>query len=189
MRIKNTDKKTLLIDTAYQLFEEHGFHATGVDTVVKHAGTTKRTLYRLFGSKENLALEVVRRHDENFRRDLHQKIELPNTDAKQRLLALFDYYGNWFASEDFHGCLFIKTLVEFETSSPILRNAARESKELLRSFIEKLCNKAGAKDPSHLSEQIQILLEGSIITAQSKRNAKSAKIAREMAHLLIEQST
>jgi len=188
MKSKSDAKRSDLISVAYRLFEEHGFHATGVDMIVREAKTTKRTLYRIFGSKENLALEVLRRHDEDFRREIHQRIELPSSAAKERLLSLFDYYGAWFASENFRGCIFIKTMVEFETSSRILRNAARESKELLRGYIEKLCRAAEASDPGLLANQLQILLEGSIIVAQAKANAQVANTAKRIASDLIDEA-
>lgn len=185
MKGQSIKKRNDLVNAAYALFQEHGFHATGVDAIATEARTTKRTLYRIFGSKENLALEVLRRHDEGFRRDMHQRIEAAASDPVARLLGLFDYYGAWFDSEDFRGCIFIKTMIEFAASSPSLSNAAKESKELVRSYIEKLCKGAGASNPGQLSAQLQILLEGSIIVAQANPESAPATKARAIAEHLV----
>lgn len=183
----NTKKEDILA-AAYALFEEDGFHATGVDSIARRSGVTKRTLYRLFGSKENLALEVIRRHDESFRCELRQRLDVGSRAASERLLSLFDYYGSWFASADFRGCLFIRAMVEFQVSSRVLRNAARDSKELLRHYIERLCGELGARDPVLLSCQLQILLEGSIIAAQAKPEGDSAAVAKGIATALLEDA-
>lgn len=179
-------KKENILAAAYALFEEEGFHATGVDAIAGRSGVTKRTLYRLFGSKENLALEVIRRHDESFRCDLRQRLDLGSRSARDRLLGLFDYYGSWFASKDFRGCLFIRAMVEFQASSLVLRNAARDSKELLRLYVERLCGEMGVRDAAQLSSQLQILLEGSIIAAQAKPGSDSATVAKGIAQSLID---
>lgn len=188
MENKTPQKKDAILDAAYSLFEEKGFHATGVDAIAERSKTTKRTLYRIFGSKENLALEVIRTHDQQFRRHICSEIEGQSKDPRERLIALFDYYGKWFVSEKFRGCLFIKAIVEFQVSSPKLRDAARESKEQLRSYIEGLCVSLGAKKPVQLSARIQILLEGSIVAAQARPGCDSAGIAREIATTLIDES-
>ena len=189
MKAAKTDKRESIIAAAYALFEEHGFHATGVDSIAAAAQTTKRTLYRLFGSKENLALEVIRRHDTDFRAKLRQTLQATATEAHERILAIFDEYGTWFESASFRGCFFIKAIIEFQTSSPSLRKAAGESKELLRLYVERLCRDLGAKNPELLSYQLQILLEGSIIAAQANQSRQPAATAREMARSLLAQAT
>lgn len=38
------DIRQHIIETAYQCFYQQGFHASGVETLARQAGTTKRTL-------------------------------------------------------------------------------------------------------------------------------------------------
>lgn len=182
-----TERKTDdILAAAYSLFEEHGFHATGVDAIANEARTTKRTLYRIFGSKENLALRVIQIHDQNFREHLQRSIDAATGTPRQKILAVFDYYQGWFDSDGFRGCIFIKAMIEFQTSFPRLRNAAQGSKEQLRSYLEKLCSHLNIEDPRALSSEIQILLEGSIITAQASPGCESASNAKRVAASLID---
>jgi AcrR family transcriptional regulator len=56
-----------LVETALELFDRHGFHATGIDRILADAGVAKVTLYKHFSSKDDLILAVLRLRDERFR--------------------------------------------------------------------------------------------------------------------------
>ena len=55
-----------LVETALALFMRDGFHATGIDRILSHAGVAKMTLYNHFKSKEELILAALRLRDERF---------------------------------------------------------------------------------------------------------------------------
>ncbi|EEY38314.1 TetR/AcrR family transcriptional regulator [Vibrio mimicus] len=64
-------KRLALIDAAIEEFTQFGFHAANMDRVCERAGTSKRTLYRHFVSKERLFVEVIdalvaQPHDSGF---------------------------------------------------------------------------------------------------------------------------
>jgi AcrR family transcriptional regulator len=50
-----------ILDVAEKLFLGHGFGATSIEAVAKHAGISKRTFYHRFPGKERLFEAVVRR--------------------------------------------------------------------------------------------------------------------------------
>jgi TetR/AcrR family transcriptional regulator, mexJK operon transcriptional repressor len=50
-----------ILDVAERLFLGHGFGATSIEAVAKHAGISKRTFYHRFSGKERLFEAVVRR--------------------------------------------------------------------------------------------------------------------------------
>src|SRR3954466_5038368 len=49
-----------IINTARDLFRKHGIRGIGVDAIAEAAGTNKMTLYRHFGSKDELVAECLR---------------------------------------------------------------------------------------------------------------------------------
>ena len=51
-----------LLDVAEDLFYRYGIHVTGVDTIADRAGVAPTTLYRLFGSKDELVAAYVERY-------------------------------------------------------------------------------------------------------------------------------
>ena len=56
-----------ILTTARDLFRRHGIRGIGVDTIAEAAGTNKMTLYRHFGSKDDLicaCLQTVARESE-----------------------------------------------------------------------------------------------------------------------------
>ena len=102
-----------ILETAYELFWRHGFHAVGVDRICAEAGVGKRTLYRHFHSKAELVVAVLALHQQLWTVDwLQREVELRGSTPEARLLAVFDVFGEWFGRSDFASCLFINSLLE-----------------------------------------------------------------------------
>ena len=49
-----------IINTARDLFRKHGIRGIGVDAIAEAADTNKMTLYRHFGSKDDLVVACLR---------------------------------------------------------------------------------------------------------------------------------
>jgi len=56
IRIK---KRKLILDTALELFAEHGFHATSMSQIASKAGISKGLAYNYFESKKELLNEII----------------------------------------------------------------------------------------------------------------------------------
>jgi len=55
VREKNrSERRGALVTAAYELFRERGFGGTTMDDVADHAGVSRRTAFRYFGSKDDL---------------------------------------------------------------------------------------------------------------------------------------
>ena len=55
------ERREEILAAALEEFGEHGLHGTSTDAVARKAGVTQPYLFRLFGTKKELYLEVVRR--------------------------------------------------------------------------------------------------------------------------------
>lgn len=53
------------------MFETYGLKSIRMDDIAKHLGVSKRTIYKIFGDKENLILECMRYHS---REHVHKKL-------------------------------------------------------------------------------------------------------------------
>ena len=53
-------KRNAVLQTAAQLFNERGFHATSLDDIAERLNVTKPTLYYYVESKDQILLECVR---------------------------------------------------------------------------------------------------------------------------------
>jgi TetR/AcrR family transcriptional regulator of autoinduction and epiphytic fitness len=53
--------RALILDAAYQAFRELGFSETSMEEIATRAGLTRKTVYNLFDSKEEIALKLIAR--------------------------------------------------------------------------------------------------------------------------------
>jgi AcrR family transcriptional regulator len=184
-----SSKREHLIETALELFSEHGFHAVGIDRILKESGVAKRTLYNHFKSKDELILAVLRHYDGRFRNFFMQSVERKADEPKSRLLAVFDVAEEWFNQKNFYGCLFVGATSEYPENGTAIRHVCKEFKRLMLGYIEELAIEAEVKQPGELAEQLLLLLEGAITLAQINSASLSAKQAKNAANVLIENAT
>ena len=182
------DKRQELIETAIQLFAEHGFHATGIDRIAEVAQISKKTMYNYFRSKEELIVAALRHHDGMFRNYFMKAVKKAAVPPKDRLLAIFDVAQAWFSQHDFYGCLFINAIGEYSDRNAAIQSACAEYKRMMRLFIQELAEDANIKDPEKLASSLAILLEGSIVTAQVSGLPDTAETAKQAAKTLIDAS-
>jgi AcrR family transcriptional regulator len=174
-----------ILDTAYELFSNHGVRATGVDAIVEASGVAKMTLYRHFPSKDDLVVSFLERREERWTREwLQAEVERRAETPSDRLLAVFDVFDKWFRTKDFEGCSFINVLLEIEDVTSPVHAAAVEHLATIRAFLRRLSQEAGLRDPDGFARQWHILMKGSIVAA-SEGDARAARRAKEVAALLL----
>ena len=176
-----------ILEAAYPLFSRSGIRAVGVDTIVEAAGVAKMTLYRNFPSKDDLALAFLDLREERWTRawlwnEVSQRADAP----AERLLAIFDVFGEWFARDDFEGCSFISVLLEQDALDDPVREASVKHLANIRELIQELATQAGIKDPDAFSRQWHILMKGSIVAA-GEGDRDAARRAHELGMLLLQQ--
>lgn len=176
-----------ILDAAYGLFSRAGVRAIGVDTITAEADVAKMTLYRNFASKNDLALAFLALREERWTRGWVQAEVKHRADTPAgRLLAIFEIFSEWFAREDFEGCAFITSLLEFDDRADPVRGACVQHLANIRAFICELATDAGVADPERFAAQWHILMKGSIVAAH-EGDADAARKAREMGALLLER--
>jgi len=176
-----------IVDTAYDLFSRHGIRAVGVDRIVAESGVAKMSLYRHFGSKDDLVLTFLQERERRWTNEwLRAEVERRGATPAQRMLAIFDVFGEWFLIEDFEGCSFINVLLEFDDRANRVRQASVEHLGNIRSYLQKLATEAGAVDPAALAHQWHILMKGSIVAA-GEGDQVAARRAQEIGQLLLER--
>jgi AcrR family transcriptional regulator len=176
-----------IVDTAYDLFSRHGIRAVGVDRIVAESGVAKMSLYRHFRSKDDLVLTFLQERERRWTNEwLRAEVERRGATAAQRMLAIFDVFGEWFRIEDFEGCSFINVLLEFDDRGNRVRQASVEHLGNIRAFLRELAAEAGAVDPAALAHQWHILMKGSIVAA-GEGDRVAARRAQEIGQLLLER--
>jgi len=171
---------------AYELFSRHGVRDVGVDAVIDRAGTAKMTLYRNFPSKDELILDFLRRREELWAVGwLQHEADRRGRRPQDRLLAIFDLFGEWFARPDFEGCPFLTTMMELIGTDHPVRRASVEHLARCRGYLRALAEEAGVADAQRFARQWHILMKGSI-TAAHEGDRDAAAAARELGVLLLQ---
>jgi anti-anti-sigma factor len=158
-----------------------------VDTITTAADVAKMTLYRNFHGKNDLALAFLDLHEERWLTGwLQVEAQARATSPAAQMLAIFDIFGDWFADDDFMGCPFVTSLLEFEDRDDPVRRACVEHLASVRAYLCELATAAGAAEPERFSAQWHILLKGAIVAAH-EGDPDAAMKARELGTLLLER--
>lgn len=181
---RSSAAKERIIDAAYALFSRHGTRPVGIDAIIERSGVAKMTLYRHYRSKQDLVLAFLQRREQLWLNGwLAKETRKRGEDPKARLLAVFDIFHEWFATEEFEGCSFIVVLMEYDHDSTIHR-AASGHLARVRAFLKDLATEAGIADPGGFAGVWQMLMNGSVVACCAGDRAAAAE-ARRGAELLL----
>lgn len=174
-----------ILSTAYRLFAHRGIRDVGVDELVAASGVANATFYRHFHSKNDLAMAFLERREQVWTLGLiESEARRRGATPRERLLAIFDVFDEWFHRDDFEACTFINVLLEMGAAHPLGR-ASIDYLANIRQIVQKLAEEAGLRDPEEFSYSWHILMKGSIISAAEGQRASAAR-ARHMAERLID---
>ncbi|MYW20925.1 TetR family transcriptional regulator [Streptomyces sp. SID2955] len=169
-----------LLDAAEALFYAHGVQAVGMDRIREESGLPLKRIYRLFATKEDLVVAVLRRRDRRWRASLAAHVaDVP--DPRGRVLAVFDWLAAWFAEPGFRGCAWINVHGELGTSSAPVLAEVRAHK---RAFHDQLAAWVRATGVP-VAEGVCLLAEGAIVTAGVSGDPAAAARARAAAAVLL----
>jgi AcrR family transcriptional regulator len=176
-----------ILDTAYELFSHRGIHDVGVDELVERAGVAKATLYKHFPSKDELVLAFLKQREQIWTYGwVESEAQRRGATPEEQLLAIFDLFDEWFRCDDFEGCSFVNTLLEFGGLDHPVGRASAEYLENIRSVVRSLALQAGLRDPDAFALSWHILMKGSIVQA-AEGDRDAAKRAQVLGSLLIER--
>lgn len=178
-------KREVVIDTAIVLFKKYGINSTGVESIIKEANVSKKTLYNHFKTKDDLILASLRKDDEIGRNSLMRYAEQASDDPKFQILAIFDFYNLWFNSVNFNGCLFTNSAGEIAEENAAGKRICAEHKRLIQQYIENLAIEASIDNPKDIALKLNLLLEGSIVYAYVMENKSAALEAKKIAALIL----
>ena len=177
-----------LISAAYELFSHHGVRAVGVNAIIERSGVARQTMYRHFGSKQDLVIAFLERREQLWTRDwLEAEVQRRATTPDARLLAIFDVLDGWFRGADFEGCSFINVMLEHPDRSDPVHRAATAYLARIQQLVEDLARRAGIADAEGFAREWQILLLGSSVAARAG-DRDAALRAKKIAIGLLEQA-
>jgi AcrR family transcriptional regulator len=156
-----------LLAVAADLFYRHGIRAVGVDAIAEAAGTNKMTLYRHFASKDELVAEYLRQSAKGADACWDKFDQAHPGDPLAQLRAWLKEMAAHVANVDERGCPLANAAIELPEKGHPARRVIEEAKAAQRSRLVRLCGAAGLSEPGMLADELNLLLEGARVTAQS----------------------
>ncbi|HWX87674.1 MAG TPA: helix-turn-helix domain-containing protein, partial [Solirubrobacteraceae bacterium] len=126
-----------ILNAAYELFSQRGIRGVGINEVIERADVATATLYRHFGSKDELVLAFLELREQRWTKDFVEAGAIERgADAEERLLGIFEVFDEWFHREDFEACSFINVLLEMRPDHPA-GSASVEYLDHIRSIVRR----------------------------------------------------
>ncbi|MGM0931185.1 MAG: TetR/AcrR family transcriptional regulator [Actinomycetota bacterium] len=153
-----------ILNSAEELFFQQGIAVTGVDRVAATAGVAIVTLYKHFGSKDNLLREVLARRLETWTKHWDEAIARAAT-AEDRLLAVFDAIETFRASANqTQWCSFLATASERpaptgDQDDPVFE-LIRQDTQMITERLTRLAKEASCPEPATVSAVLLLLYNG-----------------------------
>ncbi|MCW8038840.1 MULTISPECIES: TetR family transcriptional regulator [Acinetobacter] len=152
---KSADK---ILKTAEQLFNQQSFSGVGVDLIRDESGCSKTTLYTYYSNKHQLVQSVLQARDQRFRESLQAAVDgLQGVDALKKI---YDWHIEWFQSDHFKGCLFVRAVGESSPNDHSIIAIAQQHKQWVRSLIQTQTLKL--KRGQDITQLMYLQLEGLI---------------------------
>ncbi len=184
---ENTTREKI-IQTASDLIENQGYHATGVNEIVRESGAPKGSIYYHFpDGKDGITAEAVRFAGENVADRIRANLaEKP--DPAQAIQAFLETIAHYVEVSGFHsgGPLTI-VASETATTNEKLNQTCREAYDLMRAaFAEIFLTNGFSKERTEsLVWMITSATEGAIILSRTYHTGDPLRqVAKELAALI-----
>lgn len=189
------ETKERILRTAFQLFHEQGFHATGIATIVREADINPGSLYHFFESKDRLLLEVLEFAIGYLGPAVMQPVESQTPDPIARIFALLNQYRDRMERHGCRmGCPIGNLALEVSDGNPEARRLIHQNFENWASRVEGWLNEAGGRLPpetnrAQLARFILTVMEGGLMQARAANDLRpfdeSVAVLRDHLNLLL----
>lgn len=165
-----------ILRTAFQLFHEQGYHATGIATILRESGLNPGSMYHAFESKAALLAAVLEYALRLLRPAVIEPVEAATADPLARVFALLDQYRAGMVQMGCRmGCPIGNLALEVSDDHPEARrlidlnfqNWTREVQAWLDAARDRLPSSA---DTGKLARFILTVMEGGLMQARAAGN-------------------
>ncbi|WP_310910574.1 TetR/AcrR family transcriptional regulator [Lipingzhangella rawalii] len=155
----------------------------GVAAIAAAAGVTKKTLYDCFGSKDELVVAYLRDRHTTWWQHMKQQLA---TAPPPRTLALFEAYVDHPALDLSRGCGFPNGDAELPADHPAPAVIQYHKSEVLHRITELVAaDRPELADPAPVTEQLFLLLEGTVALRNIDGDPRRLHTARSTAQTLL----
>jgi TetR/AcrR family transcriptional repressor of nem operon len=172
-RQDSPDTRERILRTAFQLFHEQGYHATGVATIAREAGVNPGSLYHFFESKDALLLAVLDFALGYLGPAVMDPVESVTNDPVERVFVLLRHYRERMHQESCRlGCPIGNLALEVSDGHPEARDLLHRNFENWASRVERWLEAAGSRVPAgvdrrQLARFVLTVMEGGLMQSRA----------------------
>lgn len=171
-----------LLDAAATLTYREGV-GIGVEALCKAAGVSKRSMYQLFESKDDLLAASLEQRTSAYVAAL-----LPAPDdgrtPRERILDVFEQVERQAGEPDFRGCPYLAVQIELKDRRHPASRVAHQVKANLTGFFRREAEQGGASDPELLARQLSLVFDGASARAGIGADTLTGLVAPTVTTLL-----
>jgi AcrR family transcriptional regulator len=99
------DPRERIMEAAYGLLSQRGVRAVSMEDLLDAANVSQATLETNFATKDDVVLAFLHRREHRWTLGfVEAAARSRGATARDRLLAIFDVFDEWFQRDDFEGC-------------------------------------------------------------------------------------
>ena len=174
-----------ILRTASELFYREGTRAVGVDLIVERAGVAKTSLYRHFGTKDDLIEAFLLLEDEDFWQHWDAVAAQHNGAPREELDAQLQWIGERIARPGYRGCPQINIAAEYADENHPARKVAVAHKRELRRRLGELARALRVDEPETFALRLGTVIDGALSSGQALHAEGPVRFLQELAHILL----
>lgn len=200
----NNDVQERILHTAYRLFYQNGYRATGINQIIEEAKVAKASFYHHFKSKEDLAIAYLELRGKIFFKSVVEEIDRLAERPIDKLVHMYHAYeivhlrmidlkytwGSDGKGNKFYGCPYIK--IDMESSSEKIKSSVKLHQKRVSKGIQFLLDEAVRSNElkedtntESLSVFLSMLLHGAIVETGWSSDVKYFQEASNAASQLL----
>lgn len=180
--VRRTDTRLRMLESAAELFQAQGYHATGLNQLVAASGAPKGSMYFHFpGGKEQLAAEAMQMSAQRLGEALRE-VAAAAPDPASALGAAVELLGGALAGSDYQrGCPLAPVLLDAAGESEQIRQACEQGYASWRELIAEVLAEHGlsADRADTLATVALAAIEGGLLLAKASHDTAPLRAVAE----------
>jgi len=183
------DTREKILITMARLIEKQGYHATGLNEIIRESGAPKGSVYYHFpGGKEQIGAEAILEAGKIISERLHAMLEADADPVSAISSFILNMAKSMETAEYNSGSPLTTATIETSITSEAMNNACRAAFDMILSAFREKFIASGIKQAkaSELAMFVTTLIEGGILMSRTYHDAKPLRIAaRQLKSLLV----
>ena len=178
---KSEKTRRFIIEQSAAIFNKKGIAGTSISDLMESTKLAKGGIYGNFDSKEEISLEVFD-YLTGIVSSALDKAAAGKTTAREKLLAILDYYHNNLASSEMGGCPLLNFGTEADDTNPDLRQRVAKTIKKNQQRIARVVEEGQTAgefnkrtDASTFAIKMFTMVEGGMFASRVTNNKRQMK--------------